>query len=737
MLPDPRHLSHAAAIPPILGIFVLVFLFAITLLKGRRTPVNRLFAVLCLMGALNNADIALLSLVTDGDRMLAIERWIYVAFVFSLPVYIQFVHRLLGITARRWLERLAWLFGFGFLPITQTDLFIRGLRQSAHGFVAEAGFAFQAFSILAAGTLVYCIFLLVRGMRKTIDNRERNRLKYVTAGVGLSSFLMALNILPVIGLNVFPLGGFSFVPAAILAYGILRYDLLDVGAVVRQGIVYSTLVLLLAALYVIGLTMIHTLFVRSGFLDVVGTSFLLALMMVFLFQPIRDRVKVLLDRLFFRGRYDARKLLRRLSGELASLRRSGEVRDLLFSSIAEAIPVERLLLFVRDAGSGHFRVYERNRDLAGSEEVLPDHPLFSLLEAAGEPVSRTQIEEKALGTQTEQPLADFVATFGIDLAVPMLSRNRLIGVIAPGQKRSGALFVHEDLELLGTIANQAAVAFENAAGFEEIERMNRDLERRIEERTADLRRTLEEKEQTQQQLIRSESLAAIGQLVAGTAHELNNPLAGASSLIESSLDELQERPGGGVSGEVLEDLRFSLKEIRRAGSIVRSLLDLSRQTQTYTEPVDLHAAVDDALRILYNSHKLLPIQIERRYAVDLPRVEGNFANLGQVFVNIVKNALDALPGEGGAITITTATDGDREGKRVSVSFRDTGHGIPDDRLVDIFKPFFTTKEVGRGTGLGLYISHEIIRRHGGEILVRSEEGQGTEVTVLLPTRRNA
>ncbi|MGV8081096.1 MAG: ATP-binding protein [Syntrophales bacterium] len=737
MLPDPRHLSHAAAIPPILGIFVLVFLFAITLLKGRRTPVNRLFAVLCLMGALNNADIALLSLVADGDRMLAIERWIYVAFVFSLPVYIQFVHRLLGITARRWLEHLAWLLGFGFLPITQTDLFIRGLRQSAQGFVAEAGYAFQAFSILAAGTLVYCIFLLVRGMRKTIDNRERNRLKYVTAGVGLSSLLIALNILPVIGLNVFPLGGFSFVPAAILAYGILRYDLLDVGAVVRQGIVYSTLVLLLAALYVTGLTMIHTLFVRSGFLDVVGTSFLLALMMVFLFQPIRDRVKVLLDRLFFRGRYDARKLLRRLSGELASLRRSGEVRDLLFSSIAEAIPVERLLLFVRDAGSGHFRVYERNRDLAGSEEVLPDHPLFSLLEAAGEPVSRTQIEEKALGTQTEQPLADFVATFGIDLAVPMLSRNRLIGVIAPGQKRSGALFVHEDLELLGTIANQAAVAFENAAGFEEIERMNRDLERRIEERTADLRRTLEEKEQTQQQLIRSESLAAIGQLVAGTAHELNNPLAGASSLIESSLDELQERPGGGVSGEVLEDLRFSLKEIRRAGSIVRSLLDLSRQTQTYTEPVDLHAAVDDALRILYNSHKLLPIQIERRYAVDLPRVEGNFANLGQVFVNIVKNALDALPGEGGAITITTATDGDREGKRVSVSFRDTGHGIPGDRLVDIFKPFFTTKEVGRGTGLGLYISHEIIRRHGGEILVRSEEGQGTEVTVLLPTRRNA
>ncbi|NPU83775.1 MAG: GAF domain-containing protein [Syntrophaceae bacterium] len=735
MLPDPRYIAYATAIPPVLGFFVLVFLTAVTLLKGRRTPANRLFAVLCLLGALNNADLAMLSLITDGERVLAVERLIYVVFVFSLPVYIQFVHRLLGIMGRRWTERLAWLLGFGLLPLTQTDLFIRGLHRGARGFVAEAGPAFHIFSILAGCTLAYCLSLLVQGLGRSADNRERNRLKYITAGVGISSLLIALNILPVIGLDIHPMGGFSFVPAAILAYGILRYDLLDAGAVIRRGIVYSILVLLLAALCAAGLSLIHVLFVRNGFHDVAATSLLLALMMVFLFQPIRERVQAFLDRLFFRGGYDARRLLRELSGELASLKHSDEVRDLLFASISEAIPVGRFFLLVRDAGTGRFRAYGRGEDSAGLEDMPPDHPLALLLEEAGEPVSRSQLDEEAgVVPGGESPTA-FLDAYRIDLAVPMLSRNRLIGAILLGQKRSGALFVHEDLELLDTIANQAAIAIENAAGYEEIERMNRELERRIEERTAELRRMLEEKEQTQQQLIRSESLASIGQLVAGTAHELNNPLASASSLIESSLDELRERPVEGASGEVLDDLRFSLKELRRAGSIVRSLLDLSRQTQTYTEPVDLHAVVDDALRILYNSYKLLPVHIERRYAADLPRVEGNFANLGQVFVNIVKNALDALPGEGGAITITTATDGGREGNRVSVSFRDTGQGIPDGRLVDIFKPFFTTKEVGRGTGLGLYISHEIIKRHGGEILVRSEGGQGTEVTVLLPARR--
>lgn len=734
MLPDPHCIFSASAIPPVLGIFVLVFLAAITLLKGRRTPANRLFAVLCMMGVLNNTDLAVLCLVADGDRVLSIERLVYTVFVFSLPVYVQFVHRLLGIPGRRWLERLAWIVGLALLPLTQTDLFIRGLHRGTHCFIADAGPAFLVFSVLAGCTVIYCVLLLVQGMRGTPDNRERNRLKYVTAGVGFSSLLIALNVLPVIGLNVPPMGGFSFVPAAVLAYGILRYDLLDAGAVIRKGIVYSVLVILLAVLCAFFLFVTHMLFIRSGFRDVVGSSVLLALMMVFLFQPMRERVQLVLDRLFFRGRYDARKLLWDLSGDLAGLRRSGEVRDLLFASIPDALPVERLVLLARNLRTGRFRAYDRDRDLGEQGEIPPDHALLPFLERAGGPVSRSQMEDSTGMTPGGASPAAYLDAHGIDLAVPMLSRNRLIGAMLLGQKRSGELFVHEDLELLGTIANQAAVALENAAGYEEIERMNRELERRVEERTTDLRRALEEKEQTQQHLIRSESLAAIGQLVAGTAHELNNPLAGAASLVESSIEELREQPDA-VSEDVLEDLRFSLKELHRAGSIVRSLLDLSRQTQTYTEPVDIHAAVDDALRILYNSYKLLPIHIERRYAVALPRVEGNFANLGQVFVNIVKNALEALPGEGGAITITTATDGAREGNRVSVSFRDTGHGIPDGRLVDIFKPFFTTKEVGRGTGLGLYISHEIIRRHGGEILVRSEEGRGTEVTVLLPARR--
>jgi two-component system NtrC family sensor kinase len=177
---------------------------------------------------------------------------------------------------------------------------------------------------------------------------------------------------------------------------------------------------------------------------------------------------------------------------------------------------------------------------------------------------------------------------------------------------------------------------------------------------------------------------------------------------------------------------LSLGELRRAGAIIRSLLDLSRQTQTYVEPVDMNRAVDDALRVLYNQYKNMDMEIKKDYK-DLPPVKGNYANLGQVLINIIRNAFQALPEGKGEIFLTTRYLAVAD--TVVIMCRDTGRGIPVASLKDIFKPFFTTKVVGRGTGLGLYISHEIIRRHGGQIRVESEEGKGTVVTVELPCKR--
>jgi len=728
MVPNGLHTSWGYVIPPFLGFIVLLGLALISLLQGGRKRTNILFAGICLLGALLNADMALVSILPDERLALRVGRTIHFFFVFSVPVYIGFVHAFLGVRDRRWLEIIAWLLSIAFLTIVPTDLYISGFHYYFFGRIARTGLLFHLFSATVAFTVIYCLVLLYRAMRRTADNHTRNRIKYIFGGLGFSALLFAFTILPASGVPVYPLGHFSFIPGVFLAFGLLKYDLLDIGALIRRGTVYFFLTGILTALYILVISLFHTFFFTTS-----GNSFVLSLILVLifvlLFNPLRERVQGLIDRLFFRGRYDYRELLREISGRLASLLSLPQIREMLIYAITESLQVERVTLVI--AEEGHYCLY--NGGLAGD---VPPREIALLIRVLGmekRPMTRAAAERWSGNHEDREALTRLFNRLGAVLVIPLPAREGLAGLIALGQKRSGQLFVDEDLELLTTIANQAATAIENAQSYEALVALNRDLEQRVAARTADLREALAEKERTQDQLIRSESLAAIGQLVAGTAHELNNPIAGAMSLVESSVETIEGwKTQAEDREETLDDLRFSLGELRRAGAIIRSLLDLSRQTQTYVEPVDMNRAVDDALLVLYNQYKSLDVQIKRDYG-DLPPVEGNYANLGQVLINILRNALQAFPEGKGEISLRTRYRAAAD--TVVIVCRDTGWGIPAASLKDIFKPFFTTKVVGRGTGLGLYISHEIIRRHGGQISVESEEGKGTVVTVELPCKR--
>ena len=242
-------------------------------------------------------------------------------------------------------------------------------------------------------------------------------------------------------------------------------------------------------------------------------------------------------------------------------------------------------------------------------------------------------------------------------------------------------------------------------------------------------------EMTQGRLIQSESLASIGQLVAGIAHELNNPLASASSFIQTDIELINEQQDKRkIDQEILQDLTYSLKELNKTKDIVKSILDLSRQTQTFEESVNMNDVIEDALRVLYNSYKHMQVTIEKNFDPSIPNIEGNFSNLGQVLINMIKNALNALPDGRGKISLSTSYQHETDG--ISVECRDDGHGIPPEIMKDIFKPFFTTKDVGTGTGLGLYVSYEIIKKHEGDISVSSEVGKGTTFTIELPCKRS-
>jgi hypothetical protein len=225
----------------------------------------------------------------------------------------------------------------------------------------------------------------------------------------------------------------------------------------------------------------------------------------------------------------------------------------------------------------------------------------------------------------------------------------------------------------------------------------------------------------EEQLQHAEKMASVGLLAAGVAHEVNTPLAGISSytqLLRGQLDEADPRQ------QVLEKIE---KQSFRAAKIINGLLNFSRSSGTEFERVDVNRVLLDVLSLVEHQLEGSKIRVRRELAPQVPPIRGNENRIQQVFFNLILNARDAMP-SGGWLTLHTYADADT----VVVEVKDTGHGIRREHIRRIYDPFFTTKGIGRGTGLGLSVSYGIVQEHGGAIFVESSPGQGTTFQVALP-----
>ena len=225
----------------------------------------------------------------------------------------------------------------------------------------------------------------------------------------------------------------------------------------------------------------------------------------------------------------------------------------------------------------------------------------------------------------------------------------------------------------------------------------------------------------EEQVQQSDKLSSIGLLAAGVAHEVNTPLAGISSYSQMLMQQI---PDTDPRHQLLEKI---YRQTSRASSIVNNLLNFSRVSDSRYTLVDLNRVIDDTIQLLEAQLRNTDIEVVRCYAADLPLAPGDAPKLQQVLMNLILNARDAMP-QGGTLEISTGWDGDS----VLINVRDTGHGIAPEHLAKIYDPFFTTKQIGKGTGLGLAVSYGIVRDHGGHISVESKPGEGALFQITLP-----
>lgn len=322
--------------------------------------------------------------------------------------------------------------------------------------------------------------------------------------------------------------------------------------------------------------------------------------------------------------------------------------------------------------------------------------------------------------------------------LPLLVKDKVIGLISVQSYNTNA-YTSNHLNILRTLASYASAALYNASSFETLEN------------------TLKELKLTQAQLLQSEKMASLGELTAGIAHEIQNPLNFVNNFSEVSselLGEMKEEIEGGNledAMEIVDDLVGNLDKIylhgRRASSIVKGMLSHSRVSTGDKELTDLNALSDEFLRLSYHGLRARDRDFNAKYITEfdehLPKVEVVSQDIGRVILNLINNAFYAVHekqkllensnspnGQTYKPTIHVATKTDDN--QLIVSVRDNGNGMPKEVLDKIFQPFFTTKPTGQGTGLGLSLSYDIIQAHGGKIVVNSKRGKGTEMIISLP-----
>ena len=380
-----------------------------------------------------------------------------------------------------------------------------------------------------------------------------------------------------------------------------------------------------------------------------------------------------------------------------------EVLEATIQGIREILHVEAGSLVMVDEETGRLvfrKTFSPERGWIAGRTIQPGEGIVGYVAESGDSKLVNDVERDPHFLAEVDEEAGF--TSREILCVPLRVRDRVLGAISVINKLGGK-FTEQDLELLQAMAASVAVAVDNANLYRELADFADELER------------------SQAQLIQAEKMAAIGRLAASVAHEINNPLQAIHNSLHLSL---HERLG---EEKRLRYLTMAQAEVQRLIEIVQRMLDFYRPSRGGVVPTHVNGVLENVLALAQKRLQHGNIRVHTDLKADLPLVPMVSDQISQVVLNIVINAVDAMP-SGGDLWLETGLS--KDGEWVLVSFRDTGPGMSADQMANLFEPFYTTKS--DGTGLGLAISYGIIERHGGEIEVQSPSSEGAMFVVRLP-----
>src|ERR1700738_3341640 len=485
---------------------------------------------------------------------------------------------------------------------------------------------------------------------------------------------------------------------------------------------------------------------QIGLLQTFADQAVIALGNVRLFEEVQARTEDLRESLEFQTA--SSDVLKVISSSPDSLQ---PVLDVIVDTARHLCGTETSTIFLLK--DGRFHIAAASGAIPEYLELLQNNPIA--LDQAGSSTSRAARQKRTvhipdIGADPEfgqGPMA--VGQRRALLSVPLMREGTAIGVITMRQSHLTP-FTERQIEVVQTFADQAVIAISNVRLFEEVQ-----------QRTRQLSQSLDELRAAQDRLVQTEKLASLGQLTAGIAHEIKNPLnfvnnfAALSAELTDELNEVLQSAGlAAKTREGVEDLTGMLKDNlgkvvqhgKRADSIVKNMLLHSREGSGDHRPADINALLDESLNLAYHGARAekreFNVTLQRDFDASAGMIELFPQEITRVFLNLISNGFYAVTkrktenGNSSFDPVLSASTRNL-GDTVEIRIRDNGTGIPDEVREKMFNPFFTTKPAGEGTGLGLSMSHDIIvKQHGGRIDVETEPGQFTEFTIVLPRTSN-
>jgi signal transduction histidine kinase len=570
------------------------------------------------------------------------------------------------------------------------------------------------FGIYVFGGLYRCVWDMYSQYRATTKRVERTRIGYLALGGFVATTLTLTDVLPRFGIAWPAIGNvLGILYLYFLSQTLFRYRLLDLNELVGKMAVLGTLVALLTAVY-------GFLFYWVGKSQRTDNLYLLnalvaAFVILILFEPVRSWLENGINRWLLRQRTELRGRLEAVRRELPSIVDVADMVVRIMSALEESRRVTDAAVYLLDSdGAGFDRAGYHGKPPPDRLDANGERALLDRVRAGYLDIDQLSRELDDLG-QAPDGEAKRTALVGLKsrmeelqatLIFPLFGSAEtelgpwLLGLFCVRDDRTDSAFDADDIDTFRQLAIAAARVIESSQAYERVKERDR--------------------------------LAALGEMAAGLAHEIRNPLGaikGAAQLLMTA-----ENSPTPHHAENAEFLQIIVEEANRLNNVVTRFLDYARAERPGREgadKVDLNNVVRKTIQLLQKEH-LPKIELRVRTDEQLPMVAGDPESLLQVFLNLGQNAIQAMPDGGTLEILTTRRRRSRlgYGQFCEVRFRDTGIGIPRDRLKKLFIPFYTTKQ--KGTGLGLAISHRIINQHGGTIEVRSTIGQGSTFSVFLP-----